>query len=238
MNTSHGVIQGYDGVAMVDDRYQVIVHAEAFGEAQEQELLEPMMEGTRENLKAIGKQAHVFERAKLTADSGFHSENNVRMLMEEGIDAYVADHQFRTHEGFAIANLRIGPWKPYVTAGLLVPACFVMIYAVTWLTGLGQPDWKLEQLMATIGVSAGIGHTPMPAPFFVLPVLYVVTLIISPFVNGVFGFAEELGWRGYLLPKLMALGNVNAYPLLGGFTGIVGIMVWLALGLWQMRRHK
>jgi len=44
MKTSHGVIQGYDGVAMVDDRHQVIVHAEAFGEVQEQELLEPMME--------------------------------------------------------------------------------------------------------------------------------------------------------------------------------------------------
>jgi len=71
MKTSHGVIQGYDGVAMVDDRHQAIVHAEAFGEAQEQELLEPMMEGTRENLKAIGKQEHVFARAKLTADSGF-----------------------------------------------------------------------------------------------------------------------------------------------------------------------
>ena len=97
IKTSHGVIQGYDGVAMVDHEHQVIVHAEAFGEAQEQELMAPMLAGTCENLKAIGKP-DAFQRAKLTADSGFHSEKNVRMLMERGIDAYVADHQFRQRD--------------------------------------------------------------------------------------------------------------------------------------------
>ena len=40
MKTSKGVIQGYDGVAMVDSKHQVIVHAAAFGEPQEHELLE------------------------------------------------------------------------------------------------------------------------------------------------------------------------------------------------------
>ena len=33
MKTSHGVIQGYDGVAVIDGRHQVVVHAEAFGAA-------------------------------------------------------------------------------------------------------------------------------------------------------------------------------------------------------------
>ena len=31
MKTSHGVIQGYDGVAVVDAKHQIVVHAEAFG---------------------------------------------------------------------------------------------------------------------------------------------------------------------------------------------------------------
>lgn len=35
MKTSHGVIQGYDGVTTVDAKHQVIVHAEAFGQGQE-----------------------------------------------------------------------------------------------------------------------------------------------------------------------------------------------------------
>ncbi len=98
MKTSHGVIQGYDGVAVVDEKRQVIVHAEAFGVAQEHDLLEPMVEGTRENFKSIGSEEDVFEKTKLVADSGFHTEENMKMLMEEEIDAYVADTNFRKRD--------------------------------------------------------------------------------------------------------------------------------------------
>lgn len=98
MKTSHGVIQGYDGVTTVDGRHQVIVHAEAFGEAQEHDLLKPMVEGTRENFQAIGKDANVFETTKLSADSGFHTEENMKMLFTGEVDAYVADNLFRKRD--------------------------------------------------------------------------------------------------------------------------------------------
>jgi len=98
MKTSHGVIQGYNGVAVVDDKHQIIVHAEAFGAAQEHDLLEPMIEGTKENFKEIGSGKDVFEKAKLVADSGYHTESNMKMVMEEGIDAYIADTQFRKRD--------------------------------------------------------------------------------------------------------------------------------------------
>ena len=98
MKTSKGVIQGYDGVAMVDSKHQVIVHAAAFGEPQEHGLLEPMVEGTRENFSSIGHEQDVFEKTKLTADSGFHTEKNMQMIMEQGIDAYVADNKFRQRD--------------------------------------------------------------------------------------------------------------------------------------------
>jgi transposase len=98
MKTSHGVIQGYNGVAVVDDKTQVIVHAEAFGAAQEHDLLKPMIEGTRENFKEIRQKEDVFEKAKVVADSGYHTESNMQMVMEEGIDAYIADTQFRKRD--------------------------------------------------------------------------------------------------------------------------------------------
>jgi transposase len=98
MKTSKGVIQGYDGVTAVDGKHQVIVHAEAFGQAQEHDLLEPMVEGTRENFKSIGKEEDVFDETKLTADAGFHTENNMKMLFTEEIDAYVADKLFRKRD--------------------------------------------------------------------------------------------------------------------------------------------
>ncbi|MEW6410343.1 MAG: IS1182 family transposase [Nitrospirota bacterium] len=97
MKTSHGVIQGYNGVAAIDDKHQVIVHAEAFGAAQEHDLLEPMLKGTLGNFDAIG-QGDVLKDAKLVADSGYHTESNVKTLMEHGIDAYIADTQFRKRD--------------------------------------------------------------------------------------------------------------------------------------------
>lgn len=95
MATSHGVIQGYDGAVAADSKHQVIVHAEAFGEAQEHDLLKPMVEGVEENFKVIGKQNHILEKVAVTADSGFHSEANMKMLAKEKIDAYIADNRFR-----------------------------------------------------------------------------------------------------------------------------------------------
>jgi transposase len=98
MKTHRGVIQGYDGVAATDGKHQVIVQAQAFGEAQEHDLLKPMIEGVRQNFQEIGKEEDVFEKAKLLADSGYHTEKNMEMLAEEGIDAYVADNRFRKRD--------------------------------------------------------------------------------------------------------------------------------------------
>jgi transposase len=97
MKTSHGVIQGYDGIASVDSKHQVIVHAEAFGKAQEHDLMKPMLKGTRENFNSIGDN-NVFKDARVTADSGFHTEENMKMLFHQQIDAYVADTLFRKRD--------------------------------------------------------------------------------------------------------------------------------------------
>ncbi len=98
MKSAHGVIQGYDGVATVDAKHQVVVHAEAFGEAQEHDLLVPMIEGTRESFQGIGREEDIFEDIKLTADAGFHTEANMKRVFEDGIDAYVADTLFRKRD--------------------------------------------------------------------------------------------------------------------------------------------
>ncbi|MGH8502554.1 MAG: IS1182 family transposase [Gammaproteobacteria bacterium] len=98
MKSSHGVIQGYDGVAMVDAKHQVVVEAQAFGEAQEHDLLAPMIEATRANFQAIARDQDVFEHARLTADAGFHTEQNMKRLFEEGVDGYVADNLFRKRD--------------------------------------------------------------------------------------------------------------------------------------------
>ncbi len=125
MATSHGVIQGYDGVVAADSKHQVVVHAEAFGEAQEHELLKPMVEGIRENFKVIGKQSNILEKVAVTADSGFHTEVNVRMLAEQKIDGYIADNRFRKRDPrFATADRHKKPIKERPTRKYFVPSDF------------------------------------------------------------------------------------------------------------------
>ena len=82
----------------MDGRHQIIVHAEAFGEAQEHDLLKPMVDGARENFQAIGKDEDVFTTTKLSTDSGFHTEENLKMLFAAGVDAYIADKLFRKRD--------------------------------------------------------------------------------------------------------------------------------------------
>jgi len=105
MPCSRGVIQGYNGLAAVDSKHQVIVAAEAFGEGQEKALLKPMLEGVRKNFSGLGETRDVLGEAVLVADNGLHSEENVRMVMEDGIDAYLPDNKFRKRDpAFATAD--------------------------------------------------------------------------------------------------------------------------------------
>ena len=55
MKTSHGTIQGYNGQALVDKKHQVIIRAQAFGNAHDHRHLAPMMDGAKNNLKNIGE---------------------------------------------------------------------------------------------------------------------------------------------------------------------------------------
>jgi transposase len=98
MPTSHGVVQGYTGVAVVDSKRQVIVHAEAFGEGQEKQLLKPVLEGTHETCREAGVSQEVLREAIVLADNGYHSNDNVAMCMKNGINAYLADGQFRKRD--------------------------------------------------------------------------------------------------------------------------------------------
>lgn len=71
---------------MVDDKHQIIVVASAFGEATEYNLLSPMIEITRQNFSNAGLEKDIFQSAKLTADSGFHTNDNMKMLWKEQVD--------------------------------------------------------------------------------------------------------------------------------------------------------
>src|SRR5262249_50034972 len=89
MATGKGVIQGDTGVAVVDEKHQIIVSAQAHGVGQEQELLVPMVEAVQ-SMRA--------EATVITADAGYHSEANLQQLAEHGIDAYLPDDGYRKRD--------------------------------------------------------------------------------------------------------------------------------------------
>ncbi len=95
--TSKGIIQGYVGVASVDQKHQIIVGAEAYGQGHESNLLIPAVETIKTNLENIG-DVEALGRAQVVADSDYHSEGNMKYLFKEEIDGYVADNHFRKRD--------------------------------------------------------------------------------------------------------------------------------------------
>jgi transposase len=112
MKTSRGVIQGYIGVAGVDAKNQVVVHAEAHGQPQEHSLLEPAVEGLRENLETSSKKKGRLRGAKIIADSGYHSRRNVEYLEEQSMDGYIADIGYRGRDPRFATAPRHRPNRP------------------------------------------------------------------------------------------------------------------------------
>ena len=89
MATAKGVIQGYTGVAAVDSTHQIIVDAQAHGTGSEQELLLPVVQATAPRRT---------DQTLITADAGYHSENNLKSLAKENIPALIADNGMRKRD--------------------------------------------------------------------------------------------------------------------------------------------
>jgi transposase len=116
MMTSHGTIQGYNGQTLVDNKHQVIIHAEAFGSGQDNQHLAPMVDGAKENIKKIGQSENYFENKILTADSNYHNQSSLKKCLKEKLDAYIPDLKFRTRDArFATRpRARLKKSKKYV----------------------------------------------------------------------------------------------------------------------------
>jgi len=99
MTTSKGTIQGFNGVATVDKKHQVIVDAQAFGAGQEQHTLKPVIESIEKRFKKLGISEDIYGTGTvITADTGFANEANMKYLHENEINAYIPDNKFRSRD--------------------------------------------------------------------------------------------------------------------------------------------
>jgi hypothetical protein len=89
MATQKGVIQGYTAVAAVDEQAQIIVAADTLGSGSEQAVLLTLVDRTA----ALRTSDTV-----ITADAGYHSEENLRGLCERAVPAMIADGLMRKRD--------------------------------------------------------------------------------------------------------------------------------------------
>jgi len=118
-------------------------------------------------------------------------------------------------------SLRMGSIGPYLLTMIIAPLAFAAMYILSWAFGLTSPDMTMQTLTAVTGSTEPITQKT------VFQLMLPLSIILGPIINFVFGLGEEIGWRGFLLPRLMVLGKTKAYVLLGILWGL-----WHAPLIW------
>ncbi len=99
MTTSKGTIQGYNGLAAVDQKHQVTIDAQAFGAGPEQHTLQPIVEAITDRFNRLKINRDIYKTgAIVTADTGFADEANMQYLHDNHTNGYIPDNQFRSRD--------------------------------------------------------------------------------------------------------------------------------------------
>lgn len=98
MKTGHGTIQGYNGQVIADDKHQIIIAADAFGQGPENDLFEPMIQLANQNMEQVTGEDQYLADKTVLSDTGYFSESNLQVADENKINAYIPDQYFRKRD--------------------------------------------------------------------------------------------------------------------------------------------
>jgi membrane protease YdiL (CAAX protease family) len=111
----------------------------------------------------------------------------------------------------------LGPKRYYLWAWFLPPVLVIISGLLTVLIRTGQLDTEftfMQQMMGQAGK-----QLPVSTGTLVL-IQIVLALLLGPLINVIFTMGEELGWRGFLLPRLLPLGQWKALLASGAIWGV------------------
>ncbi|HUZ77323.1 MAG TPA: type II CAAX endopeptidase family protein [Chloroflexota bacterium] len=131
------------------------------------------------------------------------------LMWPPAIGAFVARH-FVERSGWADSGLRWPRWR-YVVIAWFLPAGFAIASMV-----ISLPLYHFDASLSALPHSV---RGPAPQMLLLIQVVAALTLAIP--INSIFAFGEELGWRGYLLPRLQQL--FGYWPGLLGHGAIWGV---------------
>ncbi|MFO7586248.1 MAG: type II CAAX endopeptidase family protein [Anaerolineales bacterium] len=126
---------------------------------------------------------------------------------------------FVARQPFSTLRLNtLGPKRYYFWAWFLAPLMAVLTLAATVLLGTGTFDPNITMMRDALALSPQTQELPSVEILLAIQLGFALTL--APFINILFAMGEELGWRGFLLPQLMPLGEWKALLLSGAIWGI------------------
>ena len=111
----------------------------------------------------------------------------------------------------------LGPKRFYLWAWFLPIVLTIVGGLLTLLFGIAKLDLNFTMIRDAMASAAGGGEVPVGI-IVLTQVLLAVTL--APFINVLFTMGEELGWRGFLLPQLLPLGQWKAILFSGVIWGV------------------
>jgi transposase len=95
---AHGVIQGYNGIAVADEKKQIIIAANAYGTAAEGQYFCTMLEETDREMQSLTGEETPLSGKIILSDTGNFSEKNLQKAKSMGMEAIIPDEQFRNRD--------------------------------------------------------------------------------------------------------------------------------------------
>ncbi|MEW6405283.1 MAG: CPBP family intramembrane glutamic endopeptidase [Chloroflexota bacterium] len=111
----------------------------------------------------------------------------------------------------------LGPKRFYLVAWFLPPLLTIATLGITLLLRTGTFDPNLTLMREALAQAPTT--VDLPPVELLVAIQLAFGLLIAPFINVLFALGEELGWRGFLLPKLMPLGQWQAILISGAIWG-------------------